>query len=95
MKHFATLLGALVVLASAGCTKSVREYHESAKTLRAVVEVEGLDNVPEPHKTALKEWAEKRDAAWRVPNNVVDAYKSLPDLKARVAYISGAIKDKL
>lgn len=92
MRNLLTIIVLLSLVCAAGCTKSVREYHTAAKDLRAVVEVEGLADIPEPHKTALKVWAEKRDAAMKLPEAAVKAYKSNEDLKTRVGYLRRAVK---
>lgn len=66
------------------CTGCVREYHESAKTLRAVCEVEGTDGLPEPHKSALEDWCKKRDKFWELPNAAINAYKAGKELKNKI-----------
>jgi hypothetical protein len=82
----------MLLMLAGGCGR-IREYHEAAGNLRAVVEVEGVDNVPEPHRTALKVWAEKRDKFWEIPSKVVETFRRAQTLAERLGLISIPVKE--
>ena len=88
-----TIVTVLACLAFTGCVnpvRAVREYHTASKELRACVKVDGTEGVQEPLKSHLDKWATTRDAAWKLPEAAIDAYKSG---KVHYENIREAVKD--
>jgi len=84
----------LVLVFFCGCT-SVREYHVSAESLRAVVADQGLpQGVPSQEywavmRPAIEQWAAKRDAAWAIPNKIIMALKAAKTVAEKLKVLKG------
>jgi hypothetical protein len=81
---------ALSTLLFCGCR--TREYHEAAKNLRTVVEVEGLpESITQEkwavYRASLDSWAKKRDRFWELPKKAVEGYKKLKSVTAKLKYL--------